>query len=223
MRLNLPNFHCVQFELTSEFSIPRDKDAEIEAFMDLTHTHDPGQGIEGGTRVALFGSRTRTRGITHQVQGRLAMTPRPTDLGILLSVSSTRASDQLGTPPKSFRPVSFLVESAGKLFGTIDVSCHAVFNYDLTQGYRSKVSLPIPMMLQEGETGVTHIESAQFSRRDNDEVDYRVIVANRDEAELFVHSVDFESPVELSRNSVRRLIDKARKISNQLLFRIDES
>ena len=223
MRLNLPNYHCVQFRLTSEFSISKDRDAEIEAFMDLTHTHDPEPGEERGTRVALFGSRTRTKGITHQVQGRLTKTSVPTELDITLSVSSIRVSDQLGPPPKSYRPVTLLVESAAEFFGPVEISCSAVFNYDSELGYRSKISLPMPLMLQGGQIGVTHLESIQFSRRDNDEVDYRVIVANRDEAELFVHSVDFESTVELSRNSVRGLIDKARKISNQLLFRIGES
>ena len=223
MRLHLPNYHCVQLQLTSEFSISKDKDAQIEGFMDRTHSHGPRPSEERQTRVAHFGSRTRTRGITHQVQGRLAKTSGPADLDIALSVSSTRISDQLGPPPKSFSSVALLVESAAELFGPVEISCRAVFNYDSESGYKSNVSLPMPLMLQGGQSGVTHLESIQFSRREDDEVDYRVIVANSEGPNVIVHSVDFDSTVEWSLKAVRDIFNKARSASQQLLIRKGES
>ena len=214
----MPNFSCVQFGLFSEFSVSQDASGQIQALMDLTHTHDPDEGIEdGGHRTALFGSRTRTRGITHQVQGRLTMTPRTDDLRLVLSISSMRSPSDLGPPPKSFRPVSVLVGAASELFGSISVSCHAVFEYDHRQGFRSKVSLPFPLMVLEDIDGITHIESAQFSRRDNDDIEYRILILNREDSDIFVHSVSFDSTLELNINSIRGVIDKARSISTRLI------
>lgn len=217
MRLNLPNFHCIRFELFSDFSVPSDKDDDILRLMNQTHTHDVSEEAAGNPVSALFGSRTRTGGVTHRVQGRLTRTPHLPDLGIRLFVSSTRASDTLRPPPRGFKPVSRLVEASGELFGPIDVNCTAVFEYEQSQGYKSRISFPIPLMFQEEGNGITHIESAQFSRRDDDEIDYQVVVMNRDESDSIVHSVSFKSNCELSLASVKDLVTKARSISTQLV------
>ena len=223
MRLNLPNYHCVQLRLTSEFSIPKGKEAEIDAFIELTHSHGSRLGEEGETRAAHFGSRSRTRGIIHQVQGRLDKTTNPTDLNISIIVSSTQVSDQLRPPPKAFKSVASLVERATALFGPVEISCRAVFNYDPESEYESIVSLPMPLMLKGGQSGVTHMESIQFSRRLADEVEYRIIVATDEESNLTVHSVDFVSTSEWSLKSVREIFNGARDISQQFVVRKGES
>ena len=223
MRLNLPHCHCIQFELISDFTASLEKDADILLLMNQTHNHDTTDEEPANPVSALFGSRTRTAGVTHRVRGRLTRTPRQSDLRIRLSVSSARASDNLRPPPREFRPVSRLVETSGWLFGPIDVSCSAVFEYERKQGYQSKISFPIPLMFQGEENGLTHIESAQFSRRDNDEIDYQVVVMNREESDSLIHSVSFKSNLELSLISVRGLVDKARSISTQLLLHTGES
>ena len=223
MRLNLPNHRCIQFEILSDFTASLEKDADILSLMNQTHTHDTADDEAGNPASALFGSRARAGGVTHRVRGRLTRTPLQSDLRMRLSVSSTRASDDLRLPPREFRPVSLLVETAGSLFGPIDVSCSAVFEYDRKQGYKSKISFPIPLMFQGDENGLTHIESAQFSRRDNDEIDYQVVVMNREESDSLVHSVSFKSTVELSLTSVKDLVDRARSISTQLLIHPGES
>lgn len=223
MRLNLPNHRCIQFEIHSDFTASSEKDAGILSLMNRTHTLDTADDEAGNPASALFGSRTRTGGVTHRVQGRLTRTPRPSDLRMRLSVSSTRDSDDLSKPPREFRPVSLLVETAGRLFGPIDISCSAVFEYDQKQGYKSKISFPIPLMFQGEENGLTHIESAEFSRRDNDEIDYQVIVMNSEESDSLVHFVSLESTVVLSLTSVKGLVDRARRISTNLLIHPGES
>jgi hypothetical protein len=198
-------------------------DAKIQALMDQTHTHDPDEGIEeGGHRTALFGSRTRTGGITHQVVGTLVLTPREGDLRVELSVSSVRSPGDLGPPPRSFRPVSVLVQATTALFGPIGVNCHAVFEYDQRQGYRSRVTFPFPVMFHEDIGGITHIEGAQFSRRDDNGIEYEIVVANREDSDGFVHSVSFDSNLELSINSIRGLVERSRSISTKLLIRTGE-
>ena len=188
--------------------------------MNRTHTYDPPGGDSGGSRSALFGSRIRGQNVTHQVQGRLTTVPRSSDLTIMLSLSSTKTSDSLPPPPRTIKPVAFLVEESAQLFGAIDVHCHAVFEYDQTLGYKSKISLPIPLMFQDEETGITHIESAQFGRRDGDNIEYQIVVENHENPDVFMHSVSFESTVELSTKSIRGLLNKARSISSRLLIRL---
>ena len=222
MRLNLPNYHCTEFELTSDFSISKDKNAAIDAYMDLTLTEDPEADAEGGTRTAYFGARSRNRGITHRVQGRLDKTIGLEELEIGLTILSTLASNQLGPPPREIKSVSFLVESAAELFGPVGVSCRAIFNYNAESGFASAVSLPIPLIVQAEGHSVTHLETMQLSRRENDEIVYKVIVASNDVPRLILHSVDFETTVEWSMKSVRELFAKARTISKQLLVQVGE-
>ena len=138
-------------------------------------------------------------------------------LGIRLSATCARASSNLPQPPRELRPVSLLIGEAARLFGPISVNCEAVFSYDKAHGFMSKISFPIPLIVQEEKVGLTHIESAQFSRRDNDTVQYNVRVVNSGLDNSFSHSVDFSSTVELNPETVRKLLGKARSISNQLL------
>lgn len=221
MRLNLPRYNCVRFRLSGEFSVPTDRDAELQSLMDqtATHTHDPIEGSEEGTRVAFFGSRSRVGGITHQVVGSLERALREDVLGFTLSITYARASDSLPSPPREMRPVSRLVEAASRLFGPVSVTCSTVFEYDQRKGFKSKISFPMPLIVQEETDGITHLESARFSRRVNDDIRYRISVSNPKDTDSFSHSIDFESTLELNRKSVRELLDRARLISTRLLVR----
>ena len=219
MRLNLPNYHCVQFGLTSDFKVPLEKEADIVSLMTRTHAHE----IDGeGPRMALFGSRTSTKGVIHRVRGRLTMTRNPTDLDVDLLVSSHRVDD-VRPPPRPYRPVSLLVEASGDLFGSIEVNFNAVFEYDQRHGYRSSIIFPVPLMIPKQTEGITHIESAQFSRRDNDEIEYQIIVMDPEDSDSLIHSVTFKSTLGLSAKSVKGLIDRAHRISTQLLIKEDEA
>lgn len=186
------------------------------SLMRQTHGHNINDDTEGPPS-AFFGAVTRNRGILHRVRGSLIMARHPTDLHIHLSVNSGRAPAGQRPPPRSYKPVSQLVEASGVLFGPIEVNCHAIFEYDQKQGYRSRISLPVPLINPEEADGITHIESAQFSRRDKDKIDYQIIVVKNDESETLTHSVIFESTLELNLVSVKGLVRRARQISTQLL------
>ena len=125
----------------------------------------------------------------------------------------------LASPPREIRPVSLLTDSASQLFGTISVNCYTTFEYDKTKGFRSKVSFPVPLVVQEEREGITHIESAQFSRRDNDEIDYRILVLDPEDSASFLHSIDFETTLAIDHNSIRGLLSRARAISTRLVVR----
>ena len=223
MRFNLSRYHCAFLELSSESKLPLDKDAEIQAFMNLTHTHDVDGGDKGDPRTAFFGSKTKSSGISHLLQGRLTRVPNASEIGIRVSISIGTHAKELPAPPRSYKPVSLLVGATTKLFGPIEVKCHAIFEYDQKEGYRSKISFPMPLMVQEEASGITHIDGAQFSRRDKDNTDYQIVVASREDSDLFIHSVIFDSTIELNRTSIRNLMSRARLISNQLLIRPGEA
>ena len=192
--------------------------------MDQTATrfHGPADGDEEETKNALFGSRSKLGGITYQYLGLLSRTTSEDRVNYTFSITASPASDELPRPPRGVRPVSLPLQAAGKLFGHVEVNCVANFEYDLTQGFRSKISFPIPLILPGGTEEITHIEGAEFSHRANDNVQYRIRVAIHEDANLLDHWITFESNLELSQNSIRGLLDKARAISSRLLVRAND-
>ena len=219
MRLNLPNYHCRQFGLESEFGVSATNYAGIDQLMDLTstHSHEPDAEDPEGIRVAFFGSRFTVGGTRYQSLANLSGAPRGDAVNVELRIVTNRAPSSSQRRPERIKPVNVLVDAASPLFGPIDVRCDALFEYEPSSGYRSGLRLPIPILAPVESGGVTHIENAEFSRRNDAGLEYRIVVLNSVTSELLVHSVHFESTIELSRSSIRRLLDDARLISNRLL------
>lgn len=199
----------------------KDRDADIRAFLNeiAAHIHDHGEDDGEITSVAIFGSRSLAGGITHQIVGNLVRRKREADVSYRLAISNSRASDALSSPPRALKPVSLLIEAASQVFGTIKIDCDFRFEYKHTLGFKSKISFPIPLVLQEETVGITHMESAQFSRRHNDDIQYRVLVANSENNDEFSHWITFEDTLVLNQNSVRKMFARARSISTQLLIK----
>ncbi len=187
--------------------------------MNQTLTHQIIEGNEEGPHVSLFGSKAKSKGIAFRERGRLIRDLSPTDLSLDIAVEISRATDDLSPPPRSFRPVSLLVGSASRLFGPIPISCHSIFHYDQKQGFRSRTCFPTPLMILEQTEGITHIESAVFSRRDSDEIKYQITIDSVGDSDLFIHTVEFDETLELSIGSIRSLVEKAHSISTQLVTR----
>lgn len=224
MRLNLPKYRCVRFELSSEFTVQANADAGIQSIMDQTetfpHGHVDGDGNE--TRVAFFGSISKVGGVTHQIRGRLTREHSEHDPIYKILIATSKASDELSPPPRKMRPVSRLIEAGARLFGSIQVKCDIVFVYDRTSGFRSSITFPIPLLLQGEPDGITHIETAQFSLRNKDEVGYRILVVDSEDSQSFSHLVSLESSLELSNKAIRELLDRASAISTKLTTQVQE-
>jgi len=212
MRLNLPRYNCIHFEILGEFTVSKDADVEIQAFMEQTETRDLD---EEGTRVAIYGSKSKIGGVTHGVHGSLYRSADEDDVpSFELRIVDERASDELPRPPATLRPVSYLVDASARLFGPVKAYCFAIFEYNESM-YQSKVRFPLPLIIQGSESGVTHVEEAQFSRRVNGDVEYRVSVSEGSSS--ITHLVNFETTVQLDRKSMSQLLDKARSFSGQLV------
>ena len=216
MRLDLLRYNCVHFGIQSDFTVPKDNVA-INSLMDQTLGHSI-QIDQDPVRVATFGSRSRIGGNTYQILGILRCITKKDDANaIRLSITVDKALDSLPRPPSGMRPISRLVDSATDLFGSVEVSCTCSFKFDEQQEYRSKVNFPMPLIVQDSSIGITHIEQAEFSRRINDDVEYRVTVSQ--DATSFGHLVEFDRAMQLNRGSIKRLFDDARSISSLLLIR----
>ena len=215
MNLNLPRFNCTYFRLNGEYPVSEDRDTGIQSLMTKTHCHYDDDGVP---QVALFGSKFTTGGIVDRGEGALHRIGQGDNISCRLRITSERAIGELSRPPRDYRPVSDLIDSASELLGNINVRCHAIFEYARSDGYKSKVQWPIPLILPDGE-GVTHIEGAEFSRRDGDDVEYRILVTNSEERDSLIHAIHFERTLELNRDSIRDLRNRSRSISTRLLTR----
>ena len=175
------------------------------------------------TKVAVFGSRFTVDGTLYQVRANVSKVKREHDTEFELSISSNRAPTGLKRPSRHIKPVALLIDAASELFGTIDVRCDAMFEYDSASGHQSALPLPMRLLAPEAPDGVTHLENAEFSRRDDTGVRYSIVVLNTDNSGLLVHAVHFEQSTELSRGLVRQLLDRAHAISDRLLVPAGEN
>ena len=216
MRLNLPRHNCVSFSVFSEFTAPKEKDAEIQAFMERTITRSD-EDDDGEVLAAFYGWISRAGGVAHMVSG--ALTKQSSNEGggddMSLTLVSER-SEGITPPPREMRSVNDLIEAASDLFGHIEVSCSALFEYERERGFASRIHFPAPMIVQD-DGGITHMESALFSRRDADGIQYSIAVGNTDDGSGIAHSVDFKTIVSLDQDQTRALFNNAASISSRLV------
>ena len=215
MRLNLPRYSCVHFVLSSEFVVPEAKGLEVKSFIDESETHTHYFDEEQAS-TAVFASRARVGGIFHRIEGELSRLVKADGTNsIHLWIVSDRASDRLPRPPADRKPISNLISSSSKLFESIDFRCHAIFSYQEADGYESRVDLPIPLAIQDELSGITHIESPQFSRRVDDIIEYRIRITK--ETNSLVHFVNFDYAAPLTQKSIARLFARAHRISSKFV------
>ena len=220
MKLDLPRYKCTRFTLSCEGIAATTEDAAIQAFMGQTFTHFLG-GLDNDsedTRIAMFGSRRVIRGITHQVQAILARKEKDGNTTFDIGITIRKAPDVLSRPPREIKPISLFIEALPELFGCVDIEVSATFEYEDSDEKTSRFSFPMPLLVQAEGAGVTHIESAQFSRRENDEVKYNIAVVVPLDSRSFAHIVDFKSNSEINYTSIRKLFHESCSITTRFLI-----
>ena len=220
MRLNLPKHNCAGFEVRADFTVPLEKDAEISKVLTqtLTHQHETEDG-DGERTVAIFGSKFTVSDITHRAAGNLSVARRDSEIAIAIRLLNNRAPASLGRPPRDIKPLSLLLTAAKQLFEPKEVNCTATFEYSPENGYTSRVAFPVPLAISENSPGITHIERAEFSSRDDGGLHYRVFVSPDAERDTITHMVRFESTIDWTPGSVRGLLSQARDLSGRLVIR----
>lgn len=220
LRINLPRHHCVYLGIDSEFTLSLEEEEALDSFMRETHTHtlEDISGEEPATMHSLFGSLSKMSGAYYLMHGLITKSTRVNGIHVEFSVSLSRSESKPPQPPKGIKPVHELIDRTAQMFGSRNIQCRAEFEYAYDQGFKSKVVLPIPLMFKGIEESITHIESAQFSHRTDDNIDYRIAVINHDASERFFHFVEFEKEIELNRENLRQLIGEAQNTSSRLLI-----
>ena len=215
MRLNLPRHNCISFNVSSQISVSKEKEAEILAFMErtLTRTDEDDGGL---ITAALYGSASRAGGIPHRLTGVLTVQSYE-DGGEVSLMAMSERGERMAAPPREMQSVNDLMDAVPDLFGPIEVSCSALFEYEREKGYSSKIPFPIPLIMPDAPNGITHIESAQFSRRDANGLVYLIAVGESDDGDGIAHSLDFETVASLDQNRIRELFSDAASISSRLV------
>ena len=220
MNFNLPKYHCPRFSILGRFTRSVHEDIEIRSLMDQTLAHETGPENDDGAvgRVAHFGSRFTVDGAVYRAFGDLTRNVQGDDANYELFIVNHRVHTGLPRPPRTVRSISVLMGAAPELFGAIDIECSFMFRYEEKQGYTSRVSLPNPLFLPEDTGGVTHIERVEFSRRDNDQIQYWITISKPNPQGTTSHFVRFDTMATLSRQSIQEVLDRAKSISTRLLM-----
>ena len=218
MRLNLPNYECVQFEIRAEFRISSEIETTILSVIEQTsnHSHRAEEAGDYDSTVGIFGSKFVIGGIDHRAVANLSVERRGGEPWVDVWMMN-RAEEAVSRPPRDIKPVSLMVDAITRTFGAESAECSAVFEYPESGGWSSKIAFPIPLIVPAETSGITHIESGEFSQRDGDGVRYRVAVRLDAERNVIVHTVRFRNDVDWTNSSFRKSLNYAKGVSSRLL------
>lgn len=221
LRLDLPRYCCSRLQLSGTFSEPKKGHDEFLSFLRqpkgrLTELENQDQPR------AHFGSIYR---ISETDMIVIAIVEWAQDLSVdyrMTVVVEERESSVINFPMPSpyLRSVSRLLQGADEHFNLIDGTCTARFAYHAAQGFRSRISLPHPLLVPGLPPGFDHVEAVELSRRTDDQTEYSLMLGQEKDAVL--HFVEFPTQFELSQTSVRSKLLRAVEISSQLISKNEE-
>ena len=219
MTLPLPRHHCERFMINSDFTISSNMEPDLQGLIQPTLNYIDPHAPDDET-VGLFSSRYKTDDVDCRVFASLRFHQVEDELNGEVLIIYEHADDERYAnerrPTSAFR----FIDRLTALFGDMDTHVHASFRYARAQGFRSRVPLPIPLMIPEGTAdGLTHVDSVEFSSRDDDSVQYQIFVAGHDDdSGSFRHGVHLTPRLELHRRSIRQVFDRSRAISSRLII-----
>ena len=180
------------------------------------HSHDADDTGDGYSMVGIFGSKFVIGGVSHRSLGNLLVERRGSEHWADVWMIN-RAEEAVSRPPRIIKPVTSMIDAMAGTFGTESAECSAVFEYPQSDGWASKIALPVALMVPAETSGITHIESAEFSQRDGYGVRHRVTVGLDAERHLIVHTVRFRTDVDWTNRSFRKSLTYAKGVSSKLL------
>jgi hypothetical protein len=219
MKINLPNYLCTHFEVRANFAVSDAVGEPIGSAIQQTSNHDhvaTRSGLLEAT-VGVFGSRFSAKGIQHRAIGNLAVGHKDEEHWLDVWLVN-RVENAVPPPPRAIKPVSLMMDVIAATCEPAKAEINAMFEYYSALGWISKIAFPIPILLPSDSPGITHIESAEFSHRDDSGVHYKLIVYKDADENKILHSASFSSEVEWNNGSFRRSLNYARTISTRLMM-----
>ena len=219
----LASHQCVRLRVEGRFLIGVEADGPLVQFMEQS-SHFGLSTPEGSriTRQMRLGALLKGDDGHYAVSGRLNRTPREDGVRVTLWLTVEKHSGVGVRPPRGYHPAFRLLHAAKRLFGQQDFTCTVEFAYDSDQGVQSIVPLPMAFFLPTS-AGVTHIESAMFSRRTPQGVEHTVVVIPAEDDAPLLHIVGFQEVFALTRATIGRVIRKGRSLSANLLEEGEDS
>ena len=218
MRLDLAKYECAHFGVRAELKVGREVASELRSIIEETDYRTPRlvNGEANAVMVGIYGTRFRAGGLTYDAVANLVLSEVDDEPDVTIFMVNQPENESLPRPPRRVRSVSRLLQACTRLFPLADVECNADFRYPKAEGWLSTIDLPIPLVAATDLDGITHIETAVFSSRNDGGIQYRIAV-NSDDEDTIGHMVFFESEVDWTQRAFRRLIIRARAISSRLL------
>ena len=127
-------------------------------------------------------------------------------------------------PPDRYGSLHDLLSITSEYLGAMEITNTIQFVYELDDSLRSIIQLPSPLLLRTApseDVGLTHIESLELSRREEEKpgVFQTVQVELIDEGKKVAHGVTIKSSYVLSLEGLKMQLVLAETISNTLLER----
>jgi hypothetical protein len=135
-----------------------------------------------------------------------------------LTIEYQRFPQGLSRRPKGVNSVDLLLNTVAQYDVMPLFFCWGSFEYVSTDGFESKIQLPMPLPLVS-EQGFTHMDSVDLSRRGDDGLEYSVEVnIIESEARQISHAVFlFAEDEQLQASLPRRMLLKAHGLSSSLV------
>ena len=213
MKLNLERYNCKFLTLSSDIGVSVDMDREILDFLASVSYSNDDQGLPSD---AVFVSQFKAAGTIEQAVGRLQRLETDEEVSYRLQITNFVDEEELRRP-RVLKPVLFLIDAAADLFGPINVSCQARFDYGRSSGYSSRIPLPAPMV-SPFRNAVTQIEGYQLSYLEADDKRYLISLRYSEEEDLVSHFIHSNFTFELNRNVIRGLRNKFTALSRSLVM-----
>ena len=212
MNLPLTRYHCTRLLLASESNLPMVSESDLRSLIGQT-INNLDEAPTDGEHFGLFLSQYRVEEQVCQAVGRLRFKPSQDGLSVRLLIGYETSERALLRKGIRIRSIFTFIRHVSELLGSVSLECISRFEYDRKQGFDSRITLPAPLTIPEGADGLTHIEAAEFSRRDANGLQYGIGVSSDEENSIFRHDIHFSSTLQLSRRAIRQVFDQSRSIS----------
>lgn len=208
MRIDLESLNCVYFSLRS-YPIELNDNLLETARSQFRARRDGSQD-----RQAIFASRYVRSGVTHHSVGTLEwFNEEAKELQIGMYFVSERYSPLLPWQRPRVRAFRHFMREVVSQFGSLEIMTLALFRYP--KKYRSLIALPAPLIAQPGVDGITHIQSADFVRMEDDKQLFAISITGDEDS--IDHDVRFLATAPLESLEIRAMLREAVSISSQLV------
>jgi hypothetical protein len=207
-RLNLRNLQCQELRIITYVKISSGLAKRIiSAYHERTTRDTP--------RSAVYGTTYAVNKIPHAIRVHVWH-----EEGNEYRIEFAYVDQKRPKPPKNVKSPQLLIDLLNEEPQEIELICFADFVYKQDE-WRSIIEIPIALnSSKESDEPFTHIEAIEFSRRENSNIQYSVLIGKLEDGTT-THSTYFVEPWKgkLTREIPTLLSERSNKLSKVLVSR----